>query len=288
MNEKPGDMQAVIDAVRSPSFLFQEGTPFAFVPNNNGGFDVKVMEDILPAPTRKRGNTTIGDGESMVAYLKRHGSTDCTMVYVAADLIAGTASIVAVINDHRKVVEGENPDAFPGWRDHVATYSPIRSVEWTRWTSNSSKEKDQLTFATFIEDNISDISNLTNALVDNALPSGSDMLKMATEFEANHDKRFKQKVNITGGGVQLEYVDDEEKDTRSRMSVFDRFKIGIRVFRGGDAFSIPARLRYRVQDGRVMFRYELIRPDQVFEAALKAEIEKIKGAGFDVIYGAPK
>lgn len=287
MNENQGDIRTAIDEARKPHVLFQDATPYAFIPNDGGGFTFKILEEVLPAPTRKRATVTITDVVSLLHYLDKHAVTGQTTVYVNADSIAGAATIIAVINDHAGGYGNEH-GGIAGWRDHTATYTPIKSVEWNRWIANSKKEMDQLAFATFIEDNIIDISNPTAGASDQSLPTGGQMLKMATDFEANYDKRFKQKLNLGGGGVQLEYIEDEDKDTRTKMVIFERFKIGIRVFRGGDAFAIYARLRYRQQDGKVMFRYELIRPDLVFDAALGAAIEKIVAAGHLVIFGAPK
>lgn len=58
------------------------------------------------------------------------------------------------------------------------------------------------------------------------MPAGADVLQMALGFEANAEKRLRSKINLqSGGGVQFEFVEDEDKDTRTKMQVFERFTL---------------------------------------------------------------
>ena len=58
----------------------------------------------------------------------------------------------------------------------------------------------------------------------------------------------------------------------------EQFFIGVKPFLGGDAFCVPARFRYRIQDGRLMMWFELVRPDKVLEEAYNAVRDKIQTA----------
>ena len=61
----------------------------------------------------------------------------------------------------------------------------------------------------------------------------------------------------------------------------------IPVFQGSTAaYPIEARLKYRQQSDKLVFWFELIRPDRVFKQAVTDEIEKIHEAtGFMLLYG---
>jgi len=100
----------------------------------------------------------------------------------------------------------------------------------------------------------------------------------------------KSRINLQNGGVQFEFVEDENKDTRTTMKVFERFTIGVPVFDGSaNAYPIEARLKYREKDGKVNFWFELIRPDRVFKTAVMEELAAIKtSTGFPVISGKPE
>ena len=43
------------------------------------------------------------------------------------------------------------------------------------------------------------------------------MLAMSLGFERTSEKRLKSKVNLQSGSFRLEYIDDEDKDTRTSM-----------------------------------------------------------------------
>lgn len=112
---------------------------------------------------------------------------------------------------------------------------------------------------------------------------------MALGFEANAEKRLRSKINLQNGGVQFEFVEDEDKDTRTSMKVFERFTLGLPVFDGsGSAYPLEARLKYRDKSGTLSFWYELIRPDRVFKTAVADELANIKaGTSLNIIAGSP-
>lgn len=72
------------------------------------------------------------------------------------------------------------------------SYQPIKTVEWKRWNDNDGADhampQDQ--FAAFLEENMGDIATV------DGMPTGTEMLRMATEFEATADKRFKSKLAV--------------------------------------------------------------------------------------------
>lgn len=235
-------------------------------------------ERSLAKPLRKTATVRVRDAESFIAYMKRHGSLTDGTVWCLADYVQGKIAFTGIVNDH-----GEE-DSEPAWRDHQARFAPEFSEEWRRWSGANKKAFTQTEFATFIEDNLKDIASLEGS----GLPSGSAMLEMALAFEATQDMRFKSSIRLSNGGVNLSFVQDDAAQTLQKMSVFERFAIGIPVFWNGDAYQIDARLRYRVRDGKLSFWFELIRADKVLEAAATTVIDKIKGeTGSPFFFGDP-
>lgn len=235
-----------------------DSIPFVIIPE---GYTAAYLEHLLLEPNRKRGKVVVADASSFCGYVKRH-SAGGSIVYADIDQITGIFSMVAVINDHA-------PE-FAGWKDHTCTMSRKQSVEWQRWMSQDKKAMPQAEFASWIEDNLTDIASVEG------MPSGSDMLGMALGFERTSEKRLKSRVNLQSGGFRLEYVDDEDKDTRTSMEVFSRFAIGIPVFEcSAAAYRIDARLKYRESGGKLSFWFELIRPDKAFRQAVDEEVALI-------------
>lgn len=248
------------------------GIPYAVLPE---GYSVESLHYLLPAPVRKTGaitTTTIG---SFIDYSKKHGSLADCAIYASIDSEKSFVNLVAVIDDH-----GADQ---PHWREHRCTMTPDISVEWKRWMLANKKPMNQADFAAWLEENLGDIANVTG------MPTGAQMLTMALAFEATAEKRLKSRINLQSGGVRFEYVEDEDKDTRTSMEVFQRFTLGIPVFDGSnDAYPVEARLKYRDTGGKLTFWYELIRPDRAFKTAAQSMLDKIKAdLGFMVIYGAP-
>jgi uncharacterized protein YfdQ (DUF2303 family) len=234
-----------------------------------------------PAPPRKKASVVVETPDSFVDYVKRHGSLTSSTVWAKADYDKGNLSFIAIINDH-----GDDPEAA-AWRDHVARFDPLKSVEWLRWRGNNGKLFSQAEFAEFIESSIADIT--TQTVDGRQTPSGTDMLQMALAFEAKQDMRFKSAVRLQSGGVDMAFIQDDDAATVEKMQAFDRFAIGIPVFDGAqDGYVLHARLRYRVKEGRLFLWYELIRPDKVLKASSETLIATIKEkTGTPFFFGNP-
>lgn len=235
-------------------------------------------EKLLGAPRRKRARVTLLDAPSFIDYIKRHGSLTDSTIWCETDYKKGDVDFKAIINDH-----GADDDK-PAWRDHTATFSPEFSEEWKRWSGSNEKTFGQAEFANFIDNNLKDIVSTDGE----GFPTGAQMLEMAISFEAKQDMRFKSAIRLQSGGVQMQFVQDDDKQTVEKMQMFDRFAIGIPVFWNGDAYRIEARLRYRVRDGKLTFWYELIRQDKTLEAATKTVIDMIREkTGSPFFFGDP-
>jgi uncharacterized protein YfdQ (DUF2303 family) len=238
----------------------------------------QVLDDdkVLDHPRRAKAAATAEDLDSFIGYLDRNATDETTTVWCKADMVAGLLRFTALLNDH------DPGSGAAGWRDHTCSFEPRMSVEWKRWQSHDRKPFDQVAFATFIEDNRGDIASVEG------MPTGAQMLEMALSMEATQDVRFKSAIRLANGGVQLQFVQDDDAQTLARMQLFERFSIGLPVFWNGDAYRLDARLRYRVRDGKVTFWYELERPDRVFESAARTLVDQVRErAGAPFFFGAP-
>ena len=236
--------------------------PIALVPH---GVSLENLEHLLPAPTRTKQKLTVLDAESFIEYVNRF-ATSATAVFCNGP---EGRTFSAVIDYHQ-------PDS-PAWREHVATYRCPTTVEWGRWKENDRKRMDQATFAEFIEENVWDITQPAN---EQNAPGAADMLEISRTLEAKKNISFRQGTRLDNGQVQLTY--NEEIDGRAgeagQLRIPEQFFIGVKPFLGGDAFCVPARFRYRIQDGRLMMWFELVRPDKVLEEAYNAVRDKIQTA----------
>lgn len=271
----PDTIQALLDAGAAHAAVQSlpgGKIPFLVLPE---GYTAEGLESMLPAPTRKSGTVHLTDTAAFNFYVKKHCIEGETVIYADIDAVANKFKLNAVLNDH-----GPGSD-ITGWKDHQCLFVPTQSVEWLRWLSKDRKPFNQAEFAAWLEDNLGDIAAVEG------MPSGADILQMSLGFEATAEKRLRSKINLQSGGTRFEFVDDEDKDTRTSMQVFERFSLGLPVFEGSkSAYPVETRLKYREKDGRVTFWYELIRPDRVFKAAIADELAAITEAtGMPVISG---
>lgn len=227
-------------------------------------FKIEKLDDeqLLGGPRRAKGTASMADAQSFIAYVQQHASA-ATKVWCDFDPQTYKLRFTAVLDDHQP--------AFAGWREHRVVYEPRASAEWKTWTGKDRQPMEQVAFAGFLEDNAEDI----NTGPENKFPTSLDMLRMATEFEANGERRCKSIVRLQGGGVRLTYVDDEDENTQQQMQAFERFMIGLPVFWAGPGYRIEARLKYRT-GSKVAFWYELIRPDRAHESAAMDLIETVR------------
>jgi len=248
------------------------GKPFAVIPE---GYKAADLEKMLAEPISKRAAVITSDANGFIDYLNKHSDTSNSLIYAQIDSEKNACNLVAVIDDHGP--------ALPQWREHTCTFAPKQAVEWKRWLGKDKVDMNQATFAAWLEDNLTDIASVPG------FPSGAEILAMALGFEATSEKRLRSKINLQNGGMQFEFVEDEDKDTRVTMEVFKRFTLGLPVFDGSaSAYPLEARLKYREKSGVLTFWYELIRPDRVFKTAVTEELANIKeGTGLEIIAGVP-
>jgi uncharacterized protein YfdQ (DUF2303 family) len=239
-------------------------------------FDIKEIdtEALLPTPRRTSASAAFADAESFLAYVKRHAKASSTVAWCNFNPQTFALGFTAVIDDH-----GANE---AGWRAHKAAFAPDMSAEWKAWKGANKNPFDQVPFAEWIQEHEEDIAAA------NGLPTSLQMLAMATEFVANEEHALKSAVRLQSGGVRLTYIADPDKGTTEDMKLFEKFALGIPVFHGDAAWSLTARLKYRITGGKVKFHYELVRPDRVHEHAALELIGKVREGlgGVPLLMGA--
>ena len=229
-------------------------------------------EKLLEYPTRIKGNVVTDDTDSFINYVMRHKDNKSSTVYCNANYENNTINFTSVIDD--------NYFDFPMWRDHTVSFTPTTSVEYRLWTENNNKLMSQFEFASFIESNLDDIASVEN------MPTGGQLLDMALQFEASQDMRLKSHIRLQNGGVQMQFVQNDDDATITRMTMFDKLAVGIPVFWNSEHYQINARLRYRVREGQAKFWFELIKPEKVFEAACETIISRIQNeTGLPFFFG---
>jgi uncharacterized protein YfdQ (DUF2303 family) len=262
---------ATIGALSLAASAVQEtgGTTHLVVPEGYKHIDLTgLIEKAGAAPRRKQGAVQLSEIASFNTYVTDQGDPATTYVY--ADPEART--LTAVINDHHRSAP------VAGWRDLRAVYKAELSREFTAWLANNKAPKEQEEFAIFIEDNIADVIE----------PSGDTLLQIALTLQAKTEVNFNSSKRLDNGQVQFTY--SETIDARAGVGSIEiprEFTIGVRLFKNGEAYRVRARLKYRLNGGKLKFWYELDRPENAVEDAFEAYINQARAAGFTVLLGKP-
>ena len=269
--ESIGDVQAAIAAgvalgdPRSPVAEPGAGV-FTVVPK---GYSIESLEDYLPRPLRIVQNILLHDADSFIAYVNEYGRQGVSHVFFNVE----GEEFLAILDYHEK-------KDTPGWCDHVATFKTRRSVEFQTWMNQNRKQMTQVDFARFLEENLPDIVE----------PASADLLEVALTFEAKKSVEFSSGVRLANGQIQFQY-DEVVRGAAQKGSIEipEQFVLGISIHVGGPAYRIPVRLRWRLQEGKVVFWYEVVRPHRFIEDALKEIRERVaKETALPILAGVAK
>ena len=113
------------------------------IPDGEGGFNICDMShDMLPQPERKKSKVNLTDVDSFIGYVNRHKQPSLSTIWVDADYEHCNMVVRCVFDD-----DGAES---PQWRDHVATFRPLKTQEFRVWLSHSDVKMRQKDFAVFI------------------------------------------------------------------------------------------------------------------------------------------
>jgi uncharacterized protein YfdQ (DUF2303 family) len=244
------NMQAVIDTARqgaAPTLLAEEGTKQWWLIPGIGGIPSRAekidVEDAKGIPSRKRGTVTVFDAASFNQILADNADAGNIAIYF--DRNPEKPAVVAVLN-------GNGP-AGAGWSDFRAEISFRQTPQWKKWKEIDGKLMPQAAFAEFIEDNLEDISD----------PAGGLMLEIVQYLQATRTVSFKSGIRLSSGAIQFQNIEDVDAKVGSgSIAVPETFTLGIAPIFGLASYAVPARFRYRIQDGKLQmgFKLQLSRP----------------------------
>jgi uncharacterized protein YfdQ (DUF2303 family) len=219
--------------------------PFTILPN---GCSVHSLEKFVfnehnAAPERKTGSISVFDVPSFCEYYTLF-SDENSRVFANET----TSSFLAILDYHGAL------DGGPRWCKHRLSMALRSSEEWNVWSGKDGEKFNQMDFSDFIEDNAPDI----------VMPNAATMLEVAKDLRAKTDVDFGSAIRTSNGSVQFKYS-EQVKGTygAGNIDIPEQFTISIPVHIGSERVSLTARLRYRLNAGKLLFYYNLLRASAV-------------------------
>lgn len=260
------DMQAVIDAARAGVALTAvdpKATPIFVKPDG----EVVDLHEYLDTPRRKSGTITVFDAASFNMAIRDNEGAGNVAIYLDRD--PNAPKVVAVLNGHGK--DGA------GWGDLRVEIAFRPTPQWAKWKAIDGKLLGQTDFAEFIEDNLADVQD----------PAGAAMLEIATSFSATRTLDFKRAVRLSNGQVQFVSVENTEaRAGNGAIEVPETITLRLAPLQGSTPYAVPARFRYRLEDGKLRLGVKLERVEDLMDRVLGDVIAGIeRGTNVSVLDG---
>ena len=153
---------------------------------------------------------------------------------------------------------------------HKAVFNLRNSPQWLLWIQKNGSKFTQKAFAEFLEENYPDITK----------PVGAEMLDIANTLEIVNTALFRsaQRLNNSTNSLQYETQHTTKAGEKGNLEVPRFFTLTIPIFYGEPAIDLQARLKYSLDDGKVIFWYELVRAQQAVDASIEAMAKEIEAA----------
>lgn len=259
----------------------------------------KYLDEYRDRPERREGVARLQDLDSFIAHAVRFKDDHSALFAFRSE---EKPSLTAVLDYHEKDHTGK-----PRFGKHRSFYEFPLSKEWRAWKVKDGAENamTQGEFAAFLEDRIVDVigppdwqSQLSEAdkrlreLVDQfgtAFAGPAKLLELARGLQVNANSVVKNAQSLTSGEAQIAYSEEHTDGSGKPLKVPGAFLISIPVFEAGAPYRIPVRLRYRIAGPKIVWFYQIYRPDLSLEHAFREAIDKAKDeTGLPLFLGTPE
>jgi uncharacterized protein YfdQ (DUF2303 family) len=302
------EVQAALDAVLPLHGLAtlplvpisgQPAPAFCAVPKDIRLENLKPLLDAWrPFPERKAGTASVMDLESLIALTARHQDAHSV---VFARLSERDPLFQTVIDYHPISITppADSPHAPARHLQHRIAYKPIISEPWAYWANRDTKPLTQAELAAVIEDRILDIAPLpteddtaANALVSvlgGRTGSQQDLLAASRGLRLREQAEVTNAQTLDTGEVEVVYRTTISDATGTPLRVPTCFSIQAPVFEGGPLYRLWMRLRFRRNEGAIVWTFARYRPDLILRDALNEMSARITAeTGLPVFNGTPE
>jgi uncharacterized protein YfdQ (DUF2303 family) len=222
------------------------------------------LERFMVNPRRPKGFLKVRDQLSFVDYINKHKVGGRTLI------LAEKEHVVAVFNGH---LDNLSPlAAVAGWGDWGIELDLEYTESWKAWVKLAGSGYNvSESFADFLEENQRDVLD----------PDPQHLLDIVTNLRLASNTTVTRRVNLANGGVRFEFAEDFQpagggSDDSGSLEVPRSISIALQAFYDGPVYTVPALLRYRVQNGAIQWMVKFTSEQRViFEEAFNVMCETI-------------
>lgn len=235
--------------------------PFVVVPE---GSNVHAFTSLLARPLNLEQSVALHTAKDFIAYVTRYADKN-SLVFV--DVLKGKFKAVL---DYHEVEKETNAGAVlaPRHGKHAAHFIAEKTPEFKKIEEKSGEKFSQTNFALFLEDVMPYINQ----------PDAAVLYEIVQTLNAKTNVDFKSGIRTDNGQVQLTYNETIEAraGTAGNLTIPEQIVFGIQVHRGGNHYALPARFRYRIKEGTIVFWYDLDQLEKAIEKSMEDTVEYIR------------
>ncbi|MBZ9985695.1 YfdQ family protein [Mesorhizobium sp. BH1-1-5] len=245
-----------------------------------------LIEEFRQAPDRRKGTATVETLASFIELTKRHQDEHSALF---GKTMWPDPKITAVLDYDMEGVPARN-------RSHRIVYAFPLTEEFKSWVGANAKPMDQEIFAAFLEEHAAELAAPTDGevseyerLFKEKMATPSEVIALSRHLEVFVAARAKQGVRLQSGERTVEFAEEHMNAKGEAIVVPGIFMVSVPAFLDGDAVRIPARLRYRVNGGKVVWFYQLYRWEFYLREQVGHDLKRAsEETGLPAFEGAPE
>lgn len=238
-----------------------------------------ILDQVAVKPERRKG-TALADNVSSFIELTNRFKDDNSVIFARAQIDGNEirAALTSILDYNLN--SSSNLDARFG--EHRIKYEFPLDKDFKFWLENNTSAMEQNDFAYFIEDRINDLIVPDQSDVDAIgslqpkFANPMEMLELSRDLEIYAQETVRNKIKLSSGEKELQFTTQHTDASGKPIQIPDFFVIGCPIFHGGNIQRLPARLRYRIKEGKILWSFDLYRIDKVLDKAFNDACDQVK------------
>lgn len=244
--------------------------PLSFDRNSQKFGSLKnLLDEHRLAPERRRGTAHTDTLASFVELTNRH-KDDGSVIFGKASW--PNPKLTSIIDYH-------DLDNQPRFGEHRVEYAFPVTEEFSAWVKMNGQPMEQSDFALFLEEHSVELAAPTDGerfecerLFNEKMATPSELVMLARHLEVFVSATVKQGTRLQTGERTVEFKEEHQNAKGEPVVIPGIFMVSVPAFVDGDKVRIPARLRYRIKSGDIVWFYQLYRWENVLREQVQRDL----------------
>ncbi|RLP80641.1 DUF2303 family protein [Xanthobacter tagetidis] len=246
------------------------------------------IEQYRIRPKLKTGTAKALTLQSFIDLALRHKTAHSA---VFADTTWQKPGFTAVI-DYHEAAEGGAADNGK----HRIHYDFPLSEEWKAWVKMDGEAMSQLDFAAFLEDHVMELSSPYDTEKSElerefatTVATPADVVQLSRGLHVHVASAVKNAHTLQSGAGQIQWQEEHQTADGKPLTVPGIFILSISPFFMGEKVRVPVRLRYRTANSKIIWFYQIYRPDVHVTERVRADLDIVaEQTGLPCFEGTPE